>query len=598
MSNLNQTFGNFTWNCPLQAINFSFGALLTTINGDFTVNSTGTGSIRLKNIEAGTTNTTVLGDYIQSGGSLFIVGSNETHNLNVRGDFNMSGGTLTRGGTPGPTSLANVVFSGTTVQAFTKTGGTISNSINFTVNNNAKVDFGTSVLSGSTGTFTLAIGGKIITANADGLGPAGSVQITRVFNSLADYEFQGAATGVFTTTTANTVRDLVINNSVNGGDVSLDMPLNVTRTLILTEGVITTTTNLLTLGSAATATAPTVTSFVNGPLAKTGNTAFTFPVGKAGEGYRTIGISTPSGNATFRAEFFRSNPNPGTLTGGITQISNCEYWDLTRTGGGAGINARVILSWESLSPCGSSSVYVSNPATLVVAHLVGGNWVNEGRLSSTGNNNAGTITSLNSVSTFSPFTLGSISSLDNPLPVLFANVKAYEKNSGIQIEWSNLTEKDVAGYSVERSANGSDYAAISQQLPASNQNDKVDYTAFDPNPLQGVSYYRIKAEETTGKIVYSKVLTVSLGSANKGLSVYPNPVKGNQITIRMSNIKRGLYTLRIINAAGHDVHRQSINNPGSTLTQTIDMPSTVKAGVYNILITGNDYRETKTFIVQ
>lgn len=598
VSNLNQAFGNFTWNCPLQAINFSFGAVLTTINGDFTVNSTGTGSIRLKNFEPGTTNTTVLGDYIQSGGSVFIVGSNETHNLNIRGDFNMSGGTLTRGGTPGPTSLANVIFNGTAVQAFTKIGGTISNSINFTVNNNAKVDFGTSVLSGSTGTFTLAIGGKIITANSDGLGPTGSVQITRVFNSLADYEFQGAATGVFTTTTANTVRDLIINNSVNGGDVSLDMPLNVTRTLILTEGMITTTTNLLSLGSAATATAPTVTSFVNGPLAKTGSTAFTFPVGKAGEGYRTIGISAPSGPATFRAEFFRSNPNPGTLTGGITQISACEYWDLTRTGGGAGVNAQVILSWESLSPCGSSGVYVSNPATLVVAHLVGGNWVNEGRSSSTGNNTAGTITSLNSVSTFSPFTLGSISSVDNPLPVLFANVKAYEKNNGIQIEWSNLTEKDVAIYSVEHSVNGSDYTAISQQLPTSNQNDKVNYAAFDPNPAQGVNYYRIKAEETTGKIVYSKVLTVSLGTANKGLSVYPNPVKGNQITIRMSNIKRGQYTLRVINAAGQDVYRQSINNLGSTLTQTIDMPSTIKAGVYNMLITGSDYRETKTFIVQ
>ena len=598
VGSLNQAFGNFTWDCPLQAINFSFGALLVTINGDFTVANTGTGSIRMKNFEAGTTTTTVAGDYIQTGGTLFIVGSSETENLNVHGDFNMSGGTLTRGGVPGPTSAANVNFSGTTVQAFTKSGGTISNAVNFTINNNAKVDFGTSVLNGSTGTFTLAIGGKIITANSDGLGAAGSVQITRIYNSLADYEFQGPATGVFTTTTANTVRDLIINNSVNGGDVSLDQPLNVTRTLILTEGMLTTTANLLTLGSAATTTPATPTSFVNGPLSKTGTTAFTFPVGKAGEGFRTIGIGTPSGNATFRAEFFRSNPGGGTLGGGITQISNCEYWDLTRTGGGAGVNARVILSWESVSPCGISSVYVTNPNTLVVAHLVGGTWNNEGRFSSTGNNTAGTITSLNSVVTFSPFTLGSISSADNPLPVLFANVKAYEKNGGVQIEWSNMTEKDVASYSVEHSSNGSDYTAISQQLPASNQNDKVDYAAFDANPAQGANYYRIKAEETTGKIVYSKVLSVSLGTANKGLSIYPNPVKGNQITIKLSNIKRGQYNLRVINIAGQDVLKQSINNQGSNLTQTIDLPSTIKAGVYNMVITGSDYRETKTFIVQ
>lgn len=597
-SGLNQVFGNFTWNSPSQAINYSFGGALTTINGDFTINSTGTGSIRLKNIEAGTTATTVAGDYIQTGGTLFIVGTSNNHNLNIRGNFDMSGGTLTRGGASG---TATVMFAGTAVQTFTKTAGTISNAINFTINPNAKVDFGTSVLSGSTGTFALSAGGKIITANANGLGAAGSIQMTRTFSSGADYEFQGATTGVFTTSTPNTVRDLIINNSANGGDVLLDQPLTVNRNLVLTEGMITTENNLLTLGAAATASAPTITSFVNGPLAKVFGpplTGFTFPVGKAGEGYRTIGITAPSGPATFRAEFFRSNPGGGTLGAGITQISACEYWDLTRTGGGAGITARVTLSWESTSPCGSSGLYVTNPATLRVAHLVGSTWMNEGRSASTGDNVSGTVTSQNAVNTFSPFTLASSTSLENPLPVVFANVKAFEKNSGVQIEWSNLTEKDVASYSIERSSNGTDYSSIGQQLPTSNQNDKADYSAFDANPAAGVNYYRIKAEETTGKIVYSKVLSVNLGTAGKGLKVYPNPVKGNQVNVTISNIKRGQYTLRVVNTAGQDVFRQVINNQGSTLTQTIDLPSSIKAGVYNMLIVGNDYRETKTFIVQ
>jgi hypothetical protein len=598
VGNLTQTFGNFTWDSPSQSLNFSLAGAPATINGDFTVANTGTGSIILKNFGGGTTNTTVAGSYIQTGGRVTIVGSGDIHNLNVRGNFDMSGGTLTRGGAPGPTSSANVVFSGTTVQAFTKTGGIISNAINFTINNNAKVDFGTSILSGSTGAFTLSAGGKIITANPNGLGAAGSIQMTRTYSSQADYEFQGAGTGVFTTSTPNTVRDLIINNSVNGGDVVLDQPLNVTRSLNLTEGMVTTTTNLLTIGTGGSATAPTATSFVNGPLAKVGNTAFTFPIGKAGEGYRTIGIGTPSGNATFRAEFVRSNPGGGPLGAGITQISACEYWDLTRTGGGAGVNALVTLSWESVSPCGNSGLYVTNPVTLRVAHFVGGTWINEGRSASTGDNTSGTVTSQNSVTNFSPFTLASSTILDNPLPVVFANVKAYEKNNGVQIEWSNLTEKDVAGYAIERSSNGSEFSAISQQLPTSNQNDKADYSAFDANPAQGANYYRIKATETTGKVVYSKILSVNMGSGNQGLRLYPNPVKGNQVTISLTNVKRGQYTLRVVNTAGQDIFRQSLNNQSTSLTQTLDLPSTIKAGVYNLVITGSDFRETKTFIVQ
>ena len=224
--------------------------------------------------------------------------------------------------------------------------------------------------------------------------------------------------------------------------------------------------------------------------------------------------------------------------------------------------------------------------------------MNEGRSASTGNSTAGTVTSLNAVSTFSPFTLGSISGLDNPLPVLFANVRAYEKNGGIQIEWSNMTEKDVAGYTVERSGNGTDFSSISQQTPTSNQNDRVDYSAFDANPAQGINFYRIKAQETTGKIVYSKILSVNVGSTTESLRLYPNPVKGNQITISMSNIKRGKYTLRVINTAGQDIFQQVINNQSSNLTQTLDLPSTIKAGVYNLVINGDNYRETKTFVVQ
>jgi len=82
------------------------------------------------------------------------------------------------------------------------------------------------------------------------------------------------------------------------------------------------------------------------------------------------------------------------------------------------------------------------------------------------------------------------------------------------------------------------------------------------------------------------------------LRLYPNPVKGNQITISMSNIKRGQYTLRVINAAGQDVFKQVINNQTTSLTQTLDLPATIKAGVYNMVIHGDNYRETKTFIVQ
>ena len=202
------------------------------------------------------------------------------------------------------------------------------------------------------------------------------------------------------------------------------------------------------------------------------------------------------------------------------------------------------------------------------------------------------------MTTFSPFALAGSGPADNPLAVLFTNIKAYENGNGVRIEWSNMAEKDVADYLVERSANGKDFIAISRQLPVSNQNDKISYNAFDATPVSGVNFYRIKAQETTGKIVFSKIMNVNLSNGKKGLALYPNPVSGGVITVGLASVKPGQYSLRIINMAGQEVHNQTIINQGNNITQTLDLPSSVKPGLYNIIVTGSDYHETRSFIVQ
>lgn len=619
-------------------------------DGDATINVTGnyiheSGNLSFVDVNTnGNDGTAVLnleGNLTQSGGDIdFTSGDNgptgQKGSMNIKGNLSQTGGTIRTTIIDPDVVNGLITFNKTGVQTFTvddpenvsytnfvvANGSTLElNSdlgINrdiepnwigkFTVNSGGTLDASTfeirsqiitdnfppGDIPSAVANFTLLAGGKLITANPTGV--EGSINtadnLEASLSSEADYEFQGASTGVFTTTpTANTLGDFIVNRS--GGNLTLAMPLTITGELNLVDGLLnTTSTNLLTIASGATTTPATTTSFVNGPLAKAGTTAFTFPIGKDGAGFRNIGITAPSSSSTFRAEFFRDDPGNATLEAPLVRVSSCEYWDLTRTAGSGA--ARVVLSWEAGSACGGG--YVTDLTTLRVAHLVGGSWLDEGRLSTTGDNSAGTITSGDIVSTFSPFALGS-SSASNPLPVVFADVKAYEKDNGVQIEWSNLTEKDVAVYSIERSANGTDFTAIAQQLPASNQNDRANYTAFDASPGAGTNFYRIKAEETTGKIVYSAILSVNLDRSGESLRLYPNPVINSQVTITLSNIKRGLYTVRVVNTTGQDVFRQIISSQGQTLTQQLRLPS-VKPGTYHMVITGDGYRENKKFIIQ
>lgn len=621
--NDNQAFGNLVYDCPgMTGTTRNLGANGLSIAGNLEIVNTGA-AVLVQALSA----LTVGGNLILKGG-VFRIGDNTNRAITVSGGVSIEGGTLEmstgnnaadRGtinvagffsqssGTITETSAGRGIinFTGNAVQSFSKSAlATISNNIDFFVNSGATVDFGTSVLNGSSGTFTLNSNAKIVTANANGFYSSGNngcirVSGTRTYSSLADYEFRGTATGIFSTSTNPQVRNFTVNNT--SGNVTMSQPMTVNGALTLTAGLLTTSaTNLLTISATGSSTAATNASFVNGPIAKifaAPLTGFTFPVGKSGTGFRNIGITAPSAASTFKAEFFRAVPANGILGTGITQLSACEYWDLTRTAGGAGTSTRVILSWENNSVCGSGQ-YVTQISTLKVAHLTGGTWVNEGYQSSTGTNSSGTITSGNAINTFSPFALAGSGPADNPLAVLFTNIKAYENNNGIQIEWSNMAEKDVANYFVERSANGRDFIVIARQSPVNNQSDNVNYKAFDASPVPGANFYRVKALETTGKIVYSKVMNVNLSNTQRGLTLYPNPVSDHVITIGLAGIKRGQYNLRIVNLAGADIYKQIITSLGNTITQTLDLPPSLKSGLYNIIVTGNDYRENKSFIVQ
>ncbi len=603
---LAQDFGNFIWNSPLQTAQYSMAGNLDNVSGNFEIVNTGSGDIRFKNSTSGffpPPSTTVIdGDLKISGGTLNIVGTSEDHEVYVSGNFIMTGGTLTETGADISTILFNM---GT--QTFTKTGGVILNTVRFEVVSGSTLDFGTSVLDGSNARFTLASGAAIATAHNSGLsssGATGSIQVggTRTYSSTANYEFRGASTGSFSTS-GNNVNSLIINRV--GGEVVAARDFIVNGALTLTNGYLTTSaTNTVTIGGSGTASTSNG-AFVNGPLivTRTSTAAITLPVGTVSGGLRTIGITPNNTNSTttFTAQAFRSSPQSlpnGTVYGsGISKVSGCEYWTLVRNSGSR--NANVTLSWSAQSNC-STTPYVTELSSLRVARLTGTSWVNAGPGTGAGMPStitAGTITS-DVQTTFGTFALATTTSSENPLPVMFSDVRAFSKNAGVQIEWSNLTERDIQKYTVERSSNGIEFTEISMYAPKSNRDDKASYDHFDAVPFNGANFYRVKVYENGGKIIYSKILRVETGNTKTGFNVYPNPVTGNQLTVSLNGVGQGKYAVSIAGSNGQQVYRTTIMNAGNGTSQMIELPASVKPGVYNVTITDGQFRSTKMIIVQ
>ncbi len=466
--------------------------------------------------------------------------------------------------------------------------------------------YSTLILSGSGDKTFSAVTATTINALLSMQGTAIALGGTPTYNAAAILEYKGSAAQntsdvEFGGTGANPSR-LRIDNA-NG--VTLNATKTINTALTLTTGnLITTTTNLLILADNATSSAGTNSSYVSGPLRKVGNDAFTFPVGKGGL-YSPVTISAPNNTGDiFQAEYRRESatalgPINAAISSSIYHVSNCEYWDLDEIADAGTANSiNITMGWFSGSGCGPVA-YVTDYTQLRLVHFddVTTNTWNSFGGTPTGSNTTGTIT-MNAVTVFSPFALGSAVLTGNPLPVKFSDVKAFEKGTGVQIEWTNQTEENIANYIVERSSNGVDFSVVVSTVAArSNMSDKQSYVAYDAAPLNGANFYRVRAIEFDGKQVYSKSLKVEIGRSPKGITLYPNPVVGNEMSIGFSGMK-GQYNLRVFNAAGQEVFAQRISHQGGNVTQTVSLPSSVRPGVYNLLIAGDNYKESKMFVLQ
>ena len=143
---------------------------------------------------------------------------------------------------------------------------------------------------------------------------------------------------------------LHLNNSGNGA--TLVGPSSVEGELVLDNGIIHTQSNdLLTLFDNATTSGGSASSYVDGPMKKTGNEAFVFPVGKDGQWHR-IGISSINDQDTeFTAEYLVGDHIADDLLApGVIAISDIEYWRLDRAV--TNDDPRVELYWPDAAASG------------------------------------------------------------------------------------------------------------------------------------------------------------------------------------------------------------------------------------------------------
>lgn len=627
----NQTFGNvtFNFNQPTGTSYYIFGNNIgaPTIGGNCTVQGTGSGAVYFGN--ATNTLITITGDLVINGGVAAISGANSTTDakiLQVNANFSMIGGRLDiakrtagsgfgtfrlkghfsmTGGSmeEGNINTAAVEFNQTSgaTQNVTFSSATIAGIVAFTVKANAVVNLGFTVLTASgSSTFTTEAGATLKMSDPVGItssGASGNIQFTgaRTFNSGTNYEYNNNAgdeltgNGLPTTLTGN----LIINNTAPNGRVSLSQATTLNGALILTAGrFVTSSGNLLTLGTASSSSGGSTTCYIDGPVKRNFNSTseFIFPVGKNGQFSRCSITPTSTNAESWTVEYFDVAPSNTTSFGaGVNHVSKTQYWQIDRTGTAA--DAQVKLFWDA----GSGFQGIDDYTQLLVCRWNGATWDKAGgSATANGSNSAGTVIS-GTVISFSPFTLGS-ATVSNPLPIELISFGGEKIDNRVELTWGTSSEINNDYFTIERSNDAVHFEAIATVEGSGNTVTPVNYNYVDSNPLPGISYYRLKQTDYNGHCeVAGDVFSVLFDDVEKNIGIYPNPCTLND-DLFLSRNNQGICSnavLKICNSEGYIVYQNKIDLSQCLSVNLLpfrlsSLEHSISSGLYKIIIYTDD----------
>lgn len=259
----------------------------------------------------------------------------------------------------------------------------------------------------------------------------------------------------------------------------------------------------------------------------------------------------------FTAEYFYSDPAVpygNTLAPTLAGISTCEYWILNRAHSSTAAT-QVTVCWDAFS------CPVSVLADLRVARYDGiSTWQDEGNGGTTGNTSVGSVLTGGNVTSFSPFTIATV--LNVPLPVELVSFTAHYDGAQVNLGWTTATEVNNDYFTVERSKNGEGFSELFRKPGAGNSTIMRSYSGVDPQPYEGLSYYRLRQTDFNGQYSFSRIVPVEVqqGSSTFGIS---NVISANdQLELHLSCDCSGSLNVEVYDLKGRRIYAQQIDQPG------------------------------------
>ena len=184
-----------------------------------------------------------------------------------------------------------------------------------------------------------------------------------------------------------------------------------------------------------------------------------------------------------------------------------------------------------------------------------------------------------------------------PLPVSLIYFNAEPNGNKIDVNWTTASEINNDYFTVEKSADGSDFIPAATVDGAGNTTVMHNYFYPDYNPIHGVSYYRLKQTDFDGQFTYSPVVTViySDGHSFNIISAFTN---GNtSLNVLFTDGRQEKCSVQLYNILGAMLFEEEISAIKGMNKKEFQIPG-LKQGIYFVTLTNGTESQSVRFAMQ
>jgi len=315
-----------------------------------------------------------------------------------------------------------------------------------------------------------------------------------------------------------------------------------------------------------------------------------------GLGISTTGAGFDAGDYILAGHGPFQNVAITTDVGGMTGTNNSRwqriwYIDITNTSTSINTNIEFDMSDGGISTTlGTASDYV-----LLYRAAQTGNWTEL----VTGSAIIGDRVQFNGYSLVNDgyYTIGTRNYLLSPLPIELLSFEAIKNGEHVSINWQTASEKNNDYYTVERSKDGINFETISMVKGSGDKNMLMEYTETDFNPLNGISYYRLKQTDFNGKFTYSKIVAVNYHFNEAGLDVFPNPSNGD-FNVNLTGFENKEVLVLVRDISGKEIYSKVILTQANKEIIAVDLSQQLSPGTYLVVASSLNMLYSKRIIIK